>query len=208
MIKAKEALIIVSTIIVLAFAIALIDLKNLFLNSLLYMTIIVGVNILSKKAISYYLDTEIEIKSWEIKRFWYRKHDYLKKPIPIGLILPILIKVISVGFVNWTASLTYEVKAKIYRVAKRHGLYAFTDISETQIGVIAAAGIGMNLILALISYLAGTPELAKLSLTFALFNLIPISELDGNKIFFGSLALWVFLASITLLAFLGSLLII
>jgi Zn-dependent protease len=193
---------------VLAFAIALIDLKNLFLNSLLYMTIIVGVNILSKKAISYYLDTEIEIKSWEIKRFWYRKHDYLKKPIPIGLILPILIKVISVGFVNWTASLTYEVKAKIYRVAKRHGLYAFTDISETQIGVIAAAGIGMNLILALISYLAGTPELAKLSLTFALFNLIPISELDGNKIFFGSLALWVFLASITLLAFLGSLLII
>ena len=208
MIKAKEALIIVSTIIVLAFAIELIDLKNLFLNSLLYMTIIVGVNILSKKAISYYLDTEIEIKSWEIKRFWYRKHDYLKKPIPIGLILPILIKVISVGFVNWTASLTYEVKAKIYRVAKRHGLYAFTDISETQIGVIAAAGIGMNLILALISYLAGTPELAKLSLTFALFNLIPISELDGNKIFFGSLALWVFLASITLLAFLGSLLII
>lgn len=208
MINQKEALVIASTIIILAFAVALTDLKNLFLNSLIFIAIIVVVNVLSKKAVSYYLDTGIEIKNWEIRRFWYKKHDYLKKSFPIGLILPIFIKVVSVGLINWTASLTYDVKAKIYRAAKRHGLYSFTDISETQIGVIAAVGVGANIILALIGYLTGFPELAKLSLTFALFNLIPISELDGSKIFFGSLTLWVFLASITLLSFLGTLLII
>jgi len=208
MLKGKEILVIASTIIILAFTIAITDLKNLILTSLIYIAIVVLINVFSKKAISYYLDTEIEIKNWEIKRFWYRKHDYLKKPIPIGLFLPIFIKVVTFGFVNWTASLTYEVKAKIYHAAKRHGLYSFTDISETQIGTIAAVGVGMNIILALVSYIAGFPELAKLSLTFALFNLIPISDLDGSKIFFGSLALWVFLASITLLALLGTILIV
>ena len=34
---------------------------------------------------------------------------------------------------------------------------------------------------------------------FAFFNMLPISELDGNKIFFGSIVFWSFLAILTLI---------
>lgn len=207
MFNKKEIWIIVPTIIVLAFVIALTDLKTLFFTALIYITIIILLNIFTKKLMGEYLDTEVEIKAWEMKRYWFRKHDYFKKPIPIGLILPIVLKVITAGFLNWTASLSYDVKAKIYRKAKRHGLYAFTDISEAQIGVIAGVALIINLIAALIGYLIGFPDFAKLSLAFVFFSLIPLSELDGNKIFFGSIALWIFLMTLTILSILGALII-
>jgi hypothetical protein len=207
MFNKKEVLIIIPTIVILAFVIALTDLKNLFFTALIYISIIILLNIFAKKAIGYYLETDVEIRAWEMKRYWFRKHDYFKKPIPIGLFLPIILKVISVGFLNWTASLSYEIKAKIYRTAKRHGLYAFTDITEAQIGVIAAVALGVNLIAALIGYLIGFPDFAKLSLGFVFFNLIPFSDLDGNRIFFGSVALWVFMIAVTALSIIGALII-
>jgi hypothetical protein len=207
MFNKKEILIIVPTIIILAFIVALTDLKSLFLISLAYVSIIIILNIFTKKAVGYFLDTDVEIRAWEMKRYWFRKHDYFKRAIPIGLFLPIILKVISVGFINWTAALSYEVKAKIYRAAKRHGLYAFSDISEAQIGVIAAVALGVNLIAALIGYFAGFPDFSKLSLAFVFFSLIPFSDLDGNRIFFGSVALWIFMLLITLIFIIGALII-
>ncbi|MFH1612733.1 MAG: hypothetical protein ABIB46_03245, partial [bacterium] len=68
------------------------------------------------------------------------------------------------------------------------------------IAYIAAAGIFVNLLFAFLAYLIGFSEFAKLSIWFAFFNMIPISNLDGNKIFFGSKVLWSFLATITLIA--------
>ncbi|MBL7059296.1 hypothetical protein ISS08_02490, partial [Candidatus Pacearchaeota archaeon] len=92
-----------------------------------------------------------------------------------------------------------DVKAKVYRAAKRHGLYSFSEMTEYHLGLIAASGIFINLILAIIGYVIGFPLFAKLNIYYALFNMIPISDLDGNKIFFGSLVLWSFLAALTLI---------
>jgi Zn-dependent protease len=91
------------------------------------------------------------------------------------------------------ASLTFEVKAKTYRAARRHGLYTFSEMTESHIAYIAAAGILANLIFAVIGYLVGFTEFSVLNLYYALFNLLPLSKLDGNKIFFGNLILWSFL---------------
>jgi len=100
------------------------------------------------------------------------------------------------------ASLIFEVKPKVYRAAKRYGLYKFSEMTEYHIGLIAASGIAVNILLGIIGYLINFPLFAKLNIYYALFNLIPISELDGNKIFFGSFVLWCFLASIVLLGML------
>ena len=208
MLNKRELLIIPITIIFLAFSISILDLKNLFLSTLLFVFIIILMNVLTKKAVSSLLDCEIEIEGWEFQRYWFKKHDYFRKPVPIGLILPLVLKVVSVGFVNWMASLTYEVKGKIYRAAKRHGLYSFSEMSEAQIGAIAACGIGINLILAIIGYLAGFNYFATLNLTFVFFNLIPLADLDGSKIFFGSKVLWTFLVTLTLLGILAAIIII
>lgn len=158
------------------------------------------INVIAKKIASFYLDTEIEILTWEFGKFGYKKHQKFKKPILAGIFIPLLVKFFSVGILNWMACLTFEVKGKIYKAAKRHGIYAFSNVTEEEMGIIAGIGIMANLLFALIGYLIGSPELAKINLSFALYNLIPLSNLDGSKIFFGGKILWVFLATITAIA--------
>ena len=100
------------------------------------------------------------------------------------------------------ASLVFDVKAKAYHAAKRHGIYSFSEMTEEHIGKIAAAGIFVNLLLAFIFYFVGGDFgilFAKLNIWFVFFNMIPLSDLDGNKIFFGNLVLWSFLAIVTLI---------
>jgi len=200
----KEILIIIISIIVLGFIIALSkDLEDFSTNLLygfLFVFIILLVNILAKKLIAYYLDSEIEIKLWEIQRFGYRAHWKFKKPIPAGVIFPIIFAVISTGYIKWLATLVFDVKASVHRAARRYGIYSFSEITEYHMALIAGAGIIMNLIVAVIAYLLGYEEFTRLSIYFVFFNMLPISDLDGNKIFFGSLIFWSFLAAISLIA--------
>jgi membrane-associated protease RseP (regulator of RpoE activity) len=138
-----------------------------------------------------------------MQRYGFKPHKHLKRPFPMGAFLPIIVAALTMGYVYWLATLVFDVKAKVYRAAKRHGLYSFTEMTEYHIGLIAAGGIVANLLFALIGYLIGFPEqmnFVSLSIFYALFNMLPISSLDGNKIFFGSIILWSFLATIVLIA--------
>jgi len=200
MINLKESIAIVLISIILGFFISLITSFQAFFYSLLIIFIVILINILAKKITAYYLDSQIEIKIWNFQQWGYKKSQYMKKPFPIGIFMPILTAIITLGYVVWSACLTFDVKAKQYRAAKRHGLYTFSEMTEYHIGLIAASGIIINLIFALIGYLAGLTEFARLNIYFAFFNMIPLSDLDGNKVFFGSLVLWSFLAIITLIA--------
>lgn len=208
MINRKEIAFLVLVSIITAFAVALsrnfiIDLK-LFLFALLGIFILILVNILVKKATAYSLESEIEIKIWEIKRFGFKTNQYWKRAFPLGVFAPLISKIFLFslnGFV-WMASLVFETKAKAYHAAKRHGMYSFSEMTEEHIGRIAAAGICANLLLAIVFYFIGGDFgtlFAKLNIWFVFFNMIPISDLDGNKIFFGNLVLWSFLAIVTLI---------
>ena len=201
MITKKEITAILVTTIILAFSINLISSTQSFLYTLLAVFVLILVNLIAKKITSFHLDSEIETSLWETKRYGVRAQHRLKKPFPLGAFLPILSKLIlfPINSFVWMASLVFDVKAKTYRAAKRHGLYKFSEMTEDHIGYIAAAGIGANLVLAIIGYLIGYPLFAKLNIYYAFFNMIPISNLDGNKIFFGNLVLWIFLATITLI---------
>lgn len=161
--------------------------------------ILLFLNIFAKKITAFYLESEIEIRPWYMERYGFRAHHYLKKPFPVGIFLPILVSILSLGKLLWMAAMTFEVKPKIYRAAKRHGLYSFSEMTEYHIGLIAAAGVLVNLIAAVIGYFLGFPLFARLNIYFAFFSLIPFSDLDGNKVFFGNLILWSFLAIVTLI---------
>jgi Zn-dependent protease len=195
----KEIIIITVIILILALTISLVKTWEFFLYTLLAVFLVLIINISAKKIMAFYLDSEIEIKLWEIKRYGFKANEYFKKPFPAGIFLPIITAAFSFGYLTWMASLIFDVKPKIYRAAKRHGLYSFSEMTEYHLGLIASAGILANLILAIIGYLINFPELAKINLFYAFFNMLPISDLDGNKIFFGSLVLWGFLASIVLI---------
>jgi len=202
MLNKKEIISIALVAFILAFTISLIETWTLFFYSLLSIAIIILINTTAKKIASFYLDSEIETKIWTIKQYGFKTHQHFKKAFPAGAFFPIIFTAFSFGYITWMAPLIFDVKAKTYRAAKRHGLYRFSEMTEFHIGLIAAAGIITTLAFAVLGYLIGLPaemNFVNLSILYAFFNILPISNLDGNKIFFGNLTLWGFLATLTLI---------
>jgi len=198
MINKKEIVAIILSTLILAFIISVLNIKELFFMSLLFVFLVILINVIAKKIAAFYADSEIEVKMWEVERYGFKPNRHFKKPIPAGILFPLILSGLTLGYFRWLASLVFDVKAKTYRAAKRHGLYAFTEMTEFHIGLIAAAGIFANLIFAIIGYLINLPEFSRINIYYAFFNLLPLSDLDGNKIFFGSIILWSFLAALTL----------
>lgn len=201
MFNLKEISFILIIVLIITLALGLFKSFNGFLYTLLAVFFVFLINILAKKIASFYLDSEIEIKLWEIKRYGFKPSSSFKKPFPSGILFPVIFAVITLGNFIWMASLVFDVKPKVSRAAKRHGLYSYSEMTEGHIGFIAAAGVIASLVFAVIGYLIGFPEFSKLSIFLAFFNMVPISNLDGNKIFFGSPILWSFLAALVLIGF-------
>lgn len=202
MFNKKEAIAILVSSVVIAFSLNFVlDGITAFLWSLLAVFAVIMVNVIAKKIFGFYMETDVEVEFWEVYQYGLKKSKHFRKPVPFGAFMPLLSKIILFplkGFV-WMASLVFEVKPRVERAARRHGLYSYSGMTEAHIGYIAAAGIFANLAFAVIGYLLGFSEFARINIFYALFNMIPISKLDGNKIFFGNVVLWSFLASLVLI---------
>ena len=214
MINKKELILIPLVIIIISFSASLslnlLNFGEIFLLTLIATTIVIISNVFAKKIVAYILDSEIEMKIWEAGKYGFDKNQHSRKRFPMGAVLPIVSKILLFplkGFV-WMASLIFEVKPKVSRGAKRFGLYTFSDVTEYHMGLIAASGILINLLIAVIGYFTGFTLLARLSMYYAFFNILPLSELDGNKIFFGNLIMWSFLAALILIGMLFAIFII
>lgn len=157
--------------------------------------IIIGGNVLMKKVIGYFFEINVKTKFWSWYQYAFRKDAHFKKPIPM-LWLPLLLSLITNGFIQWLAILEFDVTPKTERVAKRHGLYRFTQLTEWHIAWIATWGIIFNFVLAIIGYIVGFELFTKLSIYFIAWSIIPLSGLDGSKIFFSSRGLWITLFTI------------
>jgi hypothetical protein len=203
MITKKEIASVIIFSIILGFIFSIHNFQDLFFISLgaVFLTIII--NVIFKKMAAEYWDNEIEHSLWEGSRYWYGPHHKLKRPISLGVVIPIIIKILSFGLLNWSAGLTFETQGKKYKAAKRHGIYAFSEVTEEQIALIAATGILGNILLAIVAYFANAPIIMRISIIYTFYNLIPISNLDGNKIFFGNLLIWNILAVLSLIGILG-----
>lgn len=193
----KEATSILIATITLALAASY---KNteIFYPALLSFLIIITANVLAKKIAGYRLETSVETKFWTWYQFGLRKDMHFKNPIPM-VWLPLLLALFTKGSLLWLAILKFDVIAKAERVAKRHGIYRFTEITEWHIAWIAIWGIITNLILAIVGYIAGFELFAKLGVYFIAWSIIPIGQLDGSKIFYASRALWITIFTITLI---------
>ena len=199
MLNKNEILAIGVITLILALTISLLKSMEIFLYTLLTVFLVITINLIAKKVASFYFGTEIEVKIWEIKRYGFKASKYFKKPFPAGAFFPIIVTAFSFGYLIWMASLIFEVKPNRYRKAKRHGLYVFSEMTEEHIGKIATVGVLANLVFSILGYLMGYPDFARLNIYFAFFNMLPLSNLDGNKIFFGNIVLWSFLASLVLI---------
>lgn len=160
--------------------------------------IILSINIIAKKLTARYLDSSIEIKPWSFKQFWFRSRAHFRRAFPSGIVFPIFTTFFTMGYFTWLGILTFEPTPLTSRVTKRHGLYRYSELTEYHIALIAAAGVILNLLFAMIFYFTNLTFLAKFSIYFAAWSLVPLGSLDGSKIFFGSRILWTTLALIAL----------
>ncbi len=186
--------------VVAGFSFALDSQWDLVAQAFFFSVIIIVINIFSKKAMAKILDSDVEHEIWLWQQYGFRHHDKLERPVSMGLILPIIFTVFSLGLIKLCTFLTYETRALKHRVAKRFGFYSFIEMTDWHNALIGAAGIISLLILSILAYFlpfSGLEYLAKLSIYYAFWNLVPFSKFDGTQILFGSRILWITLAIIT-----------
>jgi len=147
----------------------------------------ISIHVIVQKMVAYKFGANLEYDLWTIRRYWFFEHSHFKKRFPAWLIIPLLLAMMTAGFIKWFAVLVFEAYPSTKRIEKR-----WYEMSEWEFAVIAVSGIFANLILAIVSQLCGWNDFAILNLLFAFFNALPFSQLDGSKIFFGSRILWVF----------------
>jgi len=179
------------------------DLLKIFVFSF----IVIFVPVLIKKGSAYLFDANVEHEIWMFSRFGYKPQWRFKKPLPFGLIVPLLFSIISFGILKVTTFLTYEARALKHRAAKRFGPYSYTSMTDWHNGLIGAAGVISLMLVAIISYFSEFELLTIMSSYYAFWNMIPFSKLDGTQIFFGNKVLWAVLAFIAMLFGLFALLI-
>lgn len=168
-------------------------------NGLIASVIIIGVSVGAKKLAARAYDATIRHELWTWERFGFKPGDRVQKKIPAGIILPILVSIISLGITKWPSLLTFEPSAK--KGSKRViAGYAFTEMTDWHIGLIATAGISSVLGIAFITYFIPSLQfIAAPAAYYAFANLVPFSKLDGAQLFSGSRVLWTALALVTLL---------
>lgn len=184
----KELAIILLASIVLALCFTYPERIN-FVSYLLSFIIILAINFAAKKFFAFNVETDVNISLWSIKHFGLGRSDHFKSWLPM-LWLPILTSLMTFGHFVWMSIIEFDVAPRPERISRRHGLYRFTEVTEWHMALIATAGIFANIVLGIIAYFAGFEMFTKLSMMFAFWSLIPVSRLDGSRIFFGSKNLW------------------
>jgi len=159
---------------------------------------------LGQKFTALFYDCSTESSLWTVRQYSFKKSGHFKFDFPMWAALPIFlvwITSIAASPLKWLAITTFDATPLPSRVHRK-----YAELTDWDLALIAAGGLFFNALLAIVSQLLGWNSFAMLNVYFMIFNLIPFSNLDGGKIFFGSVMLWIFciVFSVLLLFLLGS----
>ncbi len=155
---------------------------------------------LMQKCAASYLGAESRFSIWLLHQFWLKRNWRSESGIPLGVILPLLITVLSFGKIPFAAVATSEVNtSERLRLGKK-----FREITDFERAVIFAAGPLTMILIAAIMPLFDPSAFALLirniSLTLAISQMIPLPNTEGMRIFTSSSALYIFLIAILIAA--------
>jgi hypothetical protein len=203
MFKKRELLLIAFGILVMALVLMFqknILLTEKFADYLIISLIVIFTSILAKKITARIIDTNLEISILEFQRYWITRKSYLKKPLPAGILLPILLSFLSAGYVKFLAFFQFSAEALPSKVTKKYGSRRFSTVTEWDYSLICFYSLVAVWLLAIIASLLASKlspnlpfaELAKYAFYYSLCNLIPLGQLDGLKLLMGSKPLYIF----------------
>lgn len=164
--------------------------------------LIILFNVIPKKFVGKILNIKVEHKIWEFQRWGLYRRSALKKPIPMGLFLPFVLSIFSLGLIRMFTLLQFEAaNIREKRILKQLGFKRKPEINDFDLGFTAASGFYSLLILAAIGFLAGFHDLAKFTVYYSIWNLIPFGRLDGTKLFYGTVLNWGIIFILNIIAF-------
>lgn len=179
-----------------------------FLRVGIGVTLVVLVHYFGHKWAARRYGTDVVHKIWSIHRYGFhaKAHFPIKivpiQSFPLGSVLAVIISFLSNGKFFFTAVEAFDVESN---EPARLGRWRL-KVLEREIARIAFAGPAFNIIFAFILQSFNKSgmfnQLILISCLYALYHMIPWSQLDGAKIFFGSLYLYVFGLAFLLLSFL------
>jgi len=199
----KEVAWVIIAILIMGFIISFSLSPNYSPKVLLISAIIILTSVITKKIAGPFYDIKVEHKVLGFKRWGVYIRSKFKSPVPIGLILPFFFSIISLGMIKPFTLLQSDYKNLMKRrIRRRKGEsdYRRVEENETDPAFTVAWGFLALLILALIATIIKQPELAKYSIYYGVWNLIPFGNLDGTKLFFGSLINWTLLTIIYIIS--------
>lgn len=191
-----------SAFIVLTIVIGFKDLVHMNVEgigtALLFSFLILAVNWGAKKMAARSLDADVEHDLWYASRYGFKPGRHLARQAPLGIIVPLVVSVFSLGAAKCMTLLTYQTSALKRRAARRFGFYSFTEMTDWHNALVGAAGIIGVLLLAIISYMGAIDGLPSMAIYYAFWNMVPWSKLDGAQIAMGSRVLYTALALVTI----------
>ena len=196
----REVSWIIISIIILGFIIEFSTAYTLTFKGFIYATIIILTSLLIKNLAADYFYVLIEHEIWSFRQWWWTGRAKFKKPIPLGLILPFFVALVSIGSLKVMTILQFNGKPSKKKLLRKRGSKKYLEVNESDLAFISAWASWGLLILALIATLIKQQELARYSIYYGFWNLLPVGQLDGSKLFFGSFVNWVFLIIVYLIS--------
>lgn len=175
-----------------------------FLGFILMVAVVVLFRELVIKIFARRHDAKSEYEIWGIGRIWFTQEGKLSKKMPFGIILAVILTLASSGRLFFTAIGSHKLEEnKLARVGRKHSTINYFEEAQ-----IISMGILSSLFLAVVGLIFGkifnitVSDFVAVNFFIALFNMIPFSTLDGAKIFFGSLLMYIFILVFVIAAFL------
>ena len=162
------------------------------LSVFIVVALIYLVNTLGYKIAANYFNTEASFKIWGVKPFQKGNLRNQTKSFFNGPIIAILFYIVSAGQIFFTAISTFKIEKE-----KRLGR-EFPHVTEYETAIIGTLGLLFVLILVLIFNLLSVKIGVTIGAWFILFNLLPLSDIVGAKIWIGSRTLYVIMAVLIL----------
>ncbi len=172
-------------------------------NNLIFMAIlsffILFIFHTAQKAMASHYGCSCSYEMWKTKRWGLRKKQQMRKSIPYGIVLPLLITIGSLGTIPFCATTTTTIEAN----QKRRFGKRYLQVMDMENAKIIATG---HLVLLIAIILYRTFQLPLINqVTFMGFSLIfsrllPFPKLDGISLYFSSRLTCIFLLSLVIVA--------
>lgn len=182
------------------------DFLVILIQGFLIFAIALFANMIFKKLVARAYDHKVEYRVWSIKRIWFTESEIslgvlgkVTKEIPIGIIIPLLVSLISGGVIIFSAVGVFILTSQMKVASGRERPY-ITEYETAKIAFIGPlTNLGIALIFSFFLPYFDVREIINLNIWMAVFNMIPLPNLDGSQIYFGGRAFYIFCLVFTIL---------